>query len=583
MKKQNGFVFMETIIVISVLCVTLLILFSSYSYILRKSRSRNAFDTTETIYKTYLIKNLMDSYAKQYTSTGIGVEYYIQQHLGGTKPECYKSTYGANSSYTCDLSQVDPASWLYQAHVSFEVDKIYYLNPSLILKSSYEKEWLNTFDATTIDYIRSLGKNTNNNILVVKYKKYYNKTNGSYEVLHSSMKITEQNGILVSSKDYVASVHLDYQGNGTGNKTDFNINYGGSNTFEVTPESGYYLSSITCTNGYTVVANTSTTATGKQTITVYNNNVGDSSTCTIEFSGVANAVSIKVANPATGSVDKTNINVGYNSTNHVKVTPVKGYYLDAVTCTNGYTVNAVTGTTASEAQEITIRNPGNSKPSDCTVVFGRKVSNGALQKGDYVILRPDAKKITIDKADTGYDYNQEIDLSKISAWRVLDVYSDGTADLVLNIPSKELIMFKGQTGYRKYIYTLNKIADQYKNSNFTIKARAVGYSNQGETITGDIYKFVPRDIEYYYVKEHKDKIFNVNTIEVQGSVNDSGYKSDILKLKEIEDTQMDYWIASRTFESSLDTHVPLSGIFSGKKADLPAKIDESYLDRKSVV
>ena len=46
MKKRNGFVFMETIVVVSVLSITLLILFSSYSYILRKSKERDTFDTT---------------------------------------------------------------------------------------------------------------------------------------------------------------------------------------------------------------------------------------------------------------------------------------------------------------------------------------------------------------------------------------------------------------------------------------------------------------------------------------------------------------------------------------------------------
>ena len=57
--KKNGFVFMETLVVVSVLSFTLLMLFGTYSYILRKSRERNVFDTTEMIYKTYYTKEIL--------------------------------------------------------------------------------------------------------------------------------------------------------------------------------------------------------------------------------------------------------------------------------------------------------------------------------------------------------------------------------------------------------------------------------------------------------------------------------------------------------------------------------------------
>ena len=58
--KKNGFVFIETLVVVSVLSLTLLMLFGSYSYIIRKSRERNVFDTTEMIYKTYYTKQILE-------------------------------------------------------------------------------------------------------------------------------------------------------------------------------------------------------------------------------------------------------------------------------------------------------------------------------------------------------------------------------------------------------------------------------------------------------------------------------------------------------------------------------------------
>ena len=85
----------------------------------------------------------------------------------------------AINSYVCDLSS-NPADLL-QVKMAFEVEKIYYLNPREILTSSQSDAWLSMFDATTIDYIHNLGESIDYNVMVVKYKMTYNKTDGSYE------------------------------------------------------------------------------------------------------------------------------------------------------------------------------------------------------------------------------------------------------------------------------------------------------------------------------------------------------------------------------------------------------------------
>lgn len=189
MKSNKGFVFMETIVVISVLSLTLLMLFASYSYILRKSRERVTFDTTESIYKTYYIKQIIDSY-KGKDSYGKSVEIYANNNLKSSGGECTRITYGDDYSYTCDLSSDDYSGYLFQVKVAFEVEKIYYLNPSKLLNSPYRERWLNNFDATTIDYITDLGETTDTDVMIVKYKKTYNKTDGTYETIHSSMEVT---------------------------------------------------------------------------------------------------------------------------------------------------------------------------------------------------------------------------------------------------------------------------------------------------------------------------------------------------------------------------------------------------------
>ena len=182
--KKNGFVFMETIVVISILSITLLMLFASYSYILRKSREKNTFDTTESIYKTYYIKNVIDNYKTKNSGTGLGILYYVSNNS-----ECTRRNFGSDYSYTCDLSSSDYGGYLKQIKKAFEVDKIYYLNPNKVVRSNEANAWLNTFDATTIDYINELGAGVNHDLIVVKYKKTYNKTDGTYEVIHSSMEV----------------------------------------------------------------------------------------------------------------------------------------------------------------------------------------------------------------------------------------------------------------------------------------------------------------------------------------------------------------------------------------------------------
>ncbi|MCI8548642.1 MAG: hypothetical protein HFJ38_07155 [Bacilli bacterium] len=76
-------------------------------------------------------------------------------------------------------------------------------------------------------------------------------------------------------------------------------------------------------------------------------------------------VAIQVNNVTSSS---TSVNVGYNGTGNVSITPKEGYYLSDVSCTNGYTTNAVTGASAIDTQNITINNNGNTIKSVCTFI-----------------------------------------------------------------------------------------------------------------------------------------------------------------------------------------------------------------------
>lgn len=72
-------------------------------------------------------------------------------------------------------------------------------------------------------------------------------------------------------------------GNGTVTESS-NIAKGGTATLTVTPNSGYYLSSGSCTNGYTISnMNTGSFYVNAQSVTINNNNVSNLSNCTFYF------------------------------------------------------------------------------------------------------------------------------------------------------------------------------------------------------------------------------------------------------------------------------------------------------------
>lgn len=58
--NKRGFVLMETIVVITVLCVILIILYASYSGLLVSLKKKSNFDNTEYVYKTSVIRKYLE-------------------------------------------------------------------------------------------------------------------------------------------------------------------------------------------------------------------------------------------------------------------------------------------------------------------------------------------------------------------------------------------------------------------------------------------------------------------------------------------------------------------------------------------
>lgn len=148
MRKNNGFVLMETIIVVSILSLSLLLLYSSYESMVNKCHEQNTYDTTETIYKTYLIKKYIDKNIPNYFNSSECISVGIE-----------------NNSKICDINTNSP---LIDLKNVFGAEKVYYFEANDL--NNKDNNFLKEFDATTIDYLNSLGTQINN-IMVVKYKR----------------------------------------------------------------------------------------------------------------------------------------------------------------------------------------------------------------------------------------------------------------------------------------------------------------------------------------------------------------------------------------------------------------------------
>lgn len=191
MRKSNGFVFMETIVVVSVLSVTLMSLFSTFSFLLRKARERETYDTTAYIYKTYMVISELETQSIHQSINGMNraVEHYISipqnnctcydLHSDTLKGElCSSDSINSGNHYrnyfvSCDLTENLELNDLKLMAEVYNIEKIYWVVPKDLKNYPKERAIFEHVDATSIDYLRSKSL-TEDRLFIVKYKTKYN-------------------------------------------------------------------------------------------------------------------------------------------------------------------------------------------------------------------------------------------------------------------------------------------------------------------------------------------------------------------------------------------------------------------------
>ena len=176
-----------------------------------------------------------------------------------------------------------------------------------------------------------------------------------------------------------------------------------------------------------------------------------------------------------------------------------------------------------------------------------KTTNG-LDLGDYVKMTPTKSSYTTDTSKTGYSRTQTINPQELNLWRVINLNSDGTIDVISEHTSTTRVYFSGKTGYLNLIGYLNVLASQYENSIYTKGSRYFGYNGQTEYIT-DTSKFTNPAPWTCFTGE------SCNPVESQGG-GDELYQKDYdlvnnaigtLKATKVGGSFTSYWIASRGY------------------------------------
>ena len=183
-------------------------------------------------------------------------------------------------------------------------------------------------------------------------------------------------------------------------------------------------------------------------------------------------------------------------------TKESGYIATGVKCNEGVEAswNNITWTLSDIKVE-------NKKRIICTVNFSKDTSEATLAEkaklGDYVEMTPTATSFTIPGSLTGCaeegsnctgsseNGDQTIEPSELTTWRIIDIKEDGTIEMISENISSNKICFRGSTGYKNIVGTLNLIASSYENSGYTICSKYFGFTGQTEFVVNDLTNSKP--------------------------------------------------------------------------------------------
>lgn len=147
--NRKGFVFIETIVVISVLTIALMSLYANYAKIMSNTKELNTFDTVEYNYKTYYIKEMI---RLKYLSLSKGACYLIRT-VFSDKPD-----FNTKVCYFTNLLNEKPSEYYTDAYINDYLNNKTFnqYNDDIILVEYKKKDLSYQEDNLYITYISSI-------------------------------------------------------------------------------------------------------------------------------------------------------------------------------------------------------------------------------------------------------------------------------------------------------------------------------------------------------------------------------------------------------------------------------------------
>ncbi len=180
-KDKNGFVLLETIVVICVLCVGILSLYKTYAGLIQRINSNELNNNAENIYKAeYIAKNFFNNDIILNDNI-IYVELDLTDAANSLMKICSKDS---SNIITCEYNEFDNVVEI-NAYQVLEINKIYYTKYQINTFTddnitTSNQSILLTFDGSTINYLRNIKNKAESNIEKIKYNLIVKTNKGTF-------------------------------------------------------------------------------------------------------------------------------------------------------------------------------------------------------------------------------------------------------------------------------------------------------------------------------------------------------------------------------------------------------------------
>lgn len=156
---KKGFVLMETIVVITVLCVILIMLYASYSKILVNVSKKSLYDNTEYLYKASVVRDYLEDVIEQSSYQSSQIYMVCRNTISDIDSKCYDKTI---NNFKNDLFKMMGVESVYIT--IWNTDEI-------------DATSITTFEATTQNYIKTMDPTDESGYrIIVMFKDQNNET-----------------------------------------------------------------------------------------------------------------------------------------------------------------------------------------------------------------------------------------------------------------------------------------------------------------------------------------------------------------------------------------------------------------------